>query len=80
MLLWDLIISDSLYYCSDKIPFFDFFPPFVHERVGNIVITSGDYFLVNEKLVYAFWFFLLSLMFLIPYYLVGRISTKNKAK
>lgn len=79
MLLWSFVISDNLYYCSDKIPFLDFFPPFVHgSLVGDRhIILTGDYFLVNEKLVYTFWFFLVSLMFLIPYYLVSRNNEKK---
>lgn len=81
MLLWSFVISDNLYYCSDKIPFLHFFPPFVHKPViGDDIILTGDYFIINEKLVWAMWLFLVSLMFLVPCYLLSRISAKKKAK
>ena len=82
ILLWSFVISDNLYYCSDKIPLLDFFPPFVHgPLIGDRhIISTGDYFLVNEKLVWAFWLFLVSLIFLVPYYLVIRTNLKRKVK
>lgn len=70
--IWSFVISANLFYCSDPLPFMDFLPPFSH---GSQV---GDYYIVNEKLVWMLWTFLVVLIFLIPYYLVSKTSPKKK--
>lgn len=47
--LWHLAVEDVLYYCSDRAPILDFFPPFVHP-------TAGDYFIAFPALVDFVWY------------------------
>lgn len=70
-LLWYFFIDGVFYYCSDKVPFIDLFPPFVHGK------NFGDYFIASPVVVYTLWIFLLSLMFLLPLFLL-RYLTKRK--
>lgn len=75
MLFWTTLVNGNLYYCSDKVPFLDFIPPFVHTagQFGSI----GDYFIVDEKVVWAVWFLLIGLILLIPYVLARKLRSSK---
>ena len=65
-LIWSFLIDGTLYYCSDKMPFFDFFPPFVHG------VDRGDYYIADEKAVWIAWFgFIVTILF-VPYALARK--------
>ena len=76
--VWSFLISPNLFYCSDWDPYFDFIPPFVYGP------QNGDYFIVDQKLVWLIWLFFIILIIFIPSYLVmlderREIATKKKA-
>src|SRR5262249_20370489 len=52
-LSWFIFVDGKLYYCSDKVPFLDFFPPFVH--IGQFGPT-GDYFIISPVEVWLVWY------------------------
>ena len=60
MLMWTTLIDGKFYYCSDKVPFLDFFPPFVHG------IQVGDFYIVPENWVWVTWVFFIFGIFGIP--------------
>lgn len=75
--IWYFFVDGVLYYCSDKIPLFDFIPPFVHSGVG-------DYFISPPVFVYVVWFILILLGLASPLFLtkqiVREINTKQSQK
>lgn len=74
-LLWTIFVDGKLYYCSDRTPFLDFIPPFVH--TGQFGPT-GDYFVVDEKIVWAVWFLFIGLILFIPYILAKKFNPLKK--
>lgn len=70
--LWSLVISKQLYYCSDRIPLFDFFPPFVHG------FQYGDYYIKDAGVVYIIWLIFVVLIFLTPAILLKNLKGVDK--
>jgi hypothetical protein len=60
-IIWYFFVDGVLYYCSDKVPFFDLLPPFIHGK------NFGDYFIVSPQIVYIFWIISLIVIFLLPW-------------
>jgi hypothetical protein len=71
--LWFFCVDGILYYCSDKIPFFDLLPPFVHGK------NFGDYFIVSPVVVYILWIISLLIIFLLPW-IITRWSLKRNVR
>lgn len=70
---WYTQIDGKLYYCSDKIPLFDFVPPFVHG------LQVGDYYIASPVTVYIFWSVLILINILIPFAVSKKIFKKRDA-
>jgi len=73
-LIWSLFIDGNLYYCSDKIPFLDFFPPFVHTSPYG---PTGDFFITSPVIVWVVWVLFIGLIFSIPYFLTRSFKLKK---
>ncbi len=63
--IWYFLVDGSLYYCSDKAPFIDFIPPFIHKGYG-------DYFIAPQLLVYSIWISLIMIGLGIPLFLTKK--------
>lgn len=72
--IWYFFVDGVFYYCSDKLPFFDLFPPFVHGENGP------DHFIASPIIVYAFWVSAMSLIFILPGIILKRILKLNAFK
>ena len=57
--LWHWQVEDVYYYCADRAPILDFFPPFVHAR-------DVDYYVASEPLVYRLWYSFWATILLLP--------------
>ena len=77
MLIWTIFLDGNLYYCSDKVPFLDFIPPFVH--TGQFGPT-GDYYIADPIIVWTTWFILVTLIITIPYILARRLNLLKTSK
>lgn len=71
-LAWYKWIDGSLYYCSDRVPFLDFQPPFNH---GSL---SGDYWIASKDTVYSVWYLFLLGIVTVPALILGFVSKKKK--
>lgn len=65
--VWYFFVDGILYYCSDKVPFLDLLPPFVHGK------SFGDYFIASPILVYVLWIVALFLLFSLPWLILKRV-------
>lgn len=67
---WYFFVDGVLYYCSDKVPFIDLLPPFVHEHYG-------DYFIVSPVTIYIIWVVALILLLILPLLMARRAIKGN---
>jgi len=74
MLIWTIFVDGKLYYCSDKIFFLDFFPPFVHGEKYN------DRYISDPAVVWAIWFILVGLALISPYFLARKLRPFKNSK
>jgi len=72
MLLWSVLVNGNLYYCSDKVPFLDFIPPFVHESF------TGDYYIATQSFVWTIWILFIGAIFLIPFISIRLLNSAKK--
>lgn len=68
---WYFLVDGVFYYCSDKVPFVDLLPPFVHGK------NFGDYFVASPIIVYLLWIVALSLIIVLPWAIMKRVIKKK---
>ena len=68
-IIWEWAIVGRWYYCADWIPFMPdfFFPPFAHPN-----LDAGDWYAVDERLVYSVWGLLVIVSLAAPQLLLRR--------
>lgn len=57
-MLWHLLVEDVLYYCADRAPLLDFFPPFTHGR--------EDHYVASPMVVKLLWYLFVAGLLLLP--------------
>ena len=72
-IVWYFFVDGVFFYCSDKVPIIDLFPPFVHGAL------YGDYFNGYPFFTYAIWTLALLIIFITPWILT-KYTIKKKAK
>ena len=58
-LLWTVNVAGTLYYCSDSVPLWDLFPPFVHD-------APGDHYIASPEEVWGLWLCLMAVILVLP--------------
>lgn len=68
---WYFLVDGNFYYCSDKVPFVDLLPPFVHGK------NFGDYFVAPPIIVYVLWIAALVSIVALPWVIMKRVTKKK---
>lgn len=65
---WLIIAPERLYHCWDDAPplVISWFPPFVHPWANSADGLLRDYYIWPEWVVYATWFVIVAVAFLLP--------------
>lgn len=71
--LWQMLVYDKMYHCSDPVFILNLIPPFVH---GS---DTGDYYITNKNILYLIWIIFIFIFLSLPYFMKNVYKNlKNK--